>query len=290
MIGEAKAMGAITLVSALASGKGATVSVMLPTVAKVQVKKEKGHWRVSLNGERSQSALAETTVLRTIKMLRKNPNEYSGSIDTKTSAPVGVGLKTSSSSSVAIALATVSAFGKSSYKARDILGCSVSSSLASGVSVTGALDDAASCLLGGVNFTDNSKGRVLSSDRLGEPRMVVVKVPRGRSRRATVDRAYLRRFSKVADSIFAIGREGGVWKAMTLNGLLYSSIYGYNLGDALGALEAGAEGAGLSGTGPAVAAVCDDRESAGRVARIWEDGHANVIVTETSDGGAKIGI
>jgi shikimate kinase len=283
-------MGAITLVNALASGRGATVSVKLPTVARVQVKKEEGYWRASLNGERAQSALAETTVLRTIKMLRKNPNEYSGSIDTKTSAPVGVGLKTSSSSSVAIALATVSAFGKSSYKARDILDCSVSSSLASGVSITGALDDAASCLHGGVNFTDNSTRRVFSSARLGEQKIVVVKVPRGRSRRGSVDRGYLRRFSEVADSIFAVGREGGVWKAMTLNGLLYSSIYGYPPGDALNALEAGAEGAGLSGTGPAVAAVCDDKESADKVARIWEDGHARVIMTETSDGGAKIGI
>ena len=289
-MGEAKAMGAITVVNALASGKGATASVALPTIAKVQVKEGKEGWQVSLNGERTRSALALTTVLLTIRMLRKNPDKYSGFIETTTSAPVGVGLKTSSSSSVAIALATISAFGKSSFKASDILDCSVSSSLVSGVSITGALDDAASCLLGGVNFTNNLTGRILSSTKLRQPRLVVLKVPRGRSRRDSVNGGYVRRFSKMSESIFAIGKEGGIWKAMTLNGLLYSSIYGYHPADAFDALEAGAEGAGLSGTGPAVAAVCRDKASAKRVARLWEDGEAKVIVTETTNGGAKIGI
>lgn len=287
-MGTAKAMGAISVVNAIACGKGVTVSVKLPTSAKVELKEERGSWRVSFDGKKSASGLALQTVRRAIKKIGRDPESYSGSIQTTTSTPIGVGLKTSSSSSVAIALATFSAFGMTSYKPSDILECSVSASLAAGVSVTGALDDAASSLLGGANFADNSQRRILSSARLGRPLNVVIKVPESESRRALVSVGAVRKFSKIAESIFRMGMDGNIWKAMTLNGLLYSSIYGYPSSDALRALEAGAVGAGLSGTGPAVAAVFDGQGDAKRLARLWEEGGARVIRTETSDGGATI--
>jgi shikimate kinase len=283
-------MGAITLVNAIASGKGATASVGLPTLGEVDVKPKRGAWRVSLNGRETRSRLAVESVRGAIKMLGENPDRYSGSVSTTTSAPVGVGLKTSSSSSVALILATLSLFGKGSYRPIDVIRLSASSALAAGVSVTGAMDDAASCLLGGVNFTNNSNLKMISSSKLGDRFHVVIRVPRKRSRRALVEPGYVRRFSKLADSILNEGKQGRIWNAMTLNGLLYCSIYGYSPFDAFQAIEAGALGAGLSGTGPAVVAVFENRREADRLARIWEEGKARVIRTETSDGGAEIGI
>ncbi len=289
MIGRAEAMGAVSIVNAIACGKGATVSVKLPTSAKLELWEQRGRWRVSLNGRRTESILIVQTVRRAIRKLGRDPNRYSGSIETTTSAPIGVGLKTSSSSSVAVALATFSAFGSTAYRPREVLDCSVSASLSAGVSVTGALDDAASCLLGGVNFADNSNGRILSTAALGRHLKVVIKVPKGRSRRGRASLTDARKFSSIAESIFKIGRGGNIWKAMTLNGLLYSSIYGYSPSDAMVALEAGALGAGLSGTGPALAAVFDRNGEPDEIARDWKAGGARVIVTETSDGGAAIG-
>ncbi len=283
-------MGAITLVNAIASGNGATVSIGLPTLAKVEVKAERGGWHVSLNGRKTGSRLAEEAVRGAIKMLGRDPGRYSGSVRTATSAPVGVGLKTSSSSSVAIILATLSAFGNDTYEQVKVLRSSAHSSVAAGVSLTGALDDAASCLLGGANFTDNATMRIVSSSPLGRRLQVVIRVPQMRSRRSSVRVEYVRKFSKLAQSIFIIGRGGKIWNAMTLNGLLYCSIYRYAPFDAFQAIEAGALGAGLSGTGPAVAAVFENRKQADRLAKIWEVGSARVIKTETSDGGAVIGI
>ena len=49
MIAEAKALGAISVVNAIACGKGASVAVNLPTVAKVHVEEGRGRWRASLN-------------------------------------------------------------------------------------------------------------------------------------------------------------------------------------------------------------------------------------------------
>lgn len=283
-------MGAITLINAIASGKGATASVRLPTTSKVEVKQKRGFWRVSLNGCETASRLAVESVRGAIKMLGEVPDRYSGSISTTTSAPVGVGLKTSSSSSIAIILATLSVFGKTSYQPIDVLRLSASSALAAGVSVTGAMDDAASCLLGGVNFTNNSAMKMISSSQLGERFHVVIRVPRNGTRRASIKPGYVRRFSKLAESILNEGGQGKIWNAMTLNGLLYCSIYGYSPLDALQAIEAGALGAGLSGTGPAVAAVFENPKEADRLARVWEGGKARVIKTETSDGGAVIAI
>ena len=281
-------MGAISVVNAIACGKGTTLAVKLPTRAKVVIDERRGRWRTSLNGRKTRSPLMVESVRRAIRVLGRDPSGYSGAIEVSVSAPLGVGLKTSSSSSVAAVLATFSAFGRNSFEERDVLGCSTSASLVAGVSVTGALDDAASCLLGGVNFADNSKGRLLLSARLGRRMAVLVRVPRVKSRRAMVSPRYVRRFSKVAESIFAAGREGMIWKAMVLNGLLYSSIYGYPSTDALQALGADAVGAGLSGTGPAVAAVFDREGDSERLRPIWTKGNAEVIRTETSDGGARI--
>ena len=288
VIGEAKAKGAISVVNAVASGRGATLSVDLPTSAKVDVKEEGGRWKVFQNGRQVESPLAFHTLRRTIRMLGRDPHAYSGSVETASLAPTGVGLKTSSSASVAITLAVLSAFG-SRYPDAEVLGCSVSASLSSGVSITGAMDDAASCLLGGVNFVDNSSERILSRVSLRRSLPVLIRVPGEESRRADVPTRYVRRFSEVADSIFKIGIEGNAWKAMTLNGLLFSSIYSYAPSAALRAIERGALGSGLSGTGPAVAAVFDDERDAGRLARDWADDGAEVIRTTTSDGGATVG-
>ncbi len=282
-------MGAITLVNAIASGKGATVSVELPTTARVEINEERGGWNVFMNGRKQRSSLAMEAIQGSIKICGKDPARYSGSVETTTSAAAGVGLKTSSSSSVAVILAVLSALGVSSYEPEEVARCSASSALAAGVSVTGAMDDAASCLLGGMNFADNSGMKIVSSAPVGRRLPVIITVPPRKSRRASVEVNYVRRFSKISQSIFSLGRQGKIWKAMTLNGLLYCSIYGYPPIDALQAMEGGALGAGLSGTGPAVAAVFEDRKEAEQLARVWEEGGSKVIRTETSDGGATFG-
>ncbi len=289
MIGTAETHGAVSVVNAIAGGRGATVGVELRTAARVDVERLKGTWRTTINGEDSPSELAARSVNSALKLLGKDPARYSGSIATTTEAPIGAGLKTSSSSSLAVCLAVLSAFGLTGFEAKVVLDCSVESSLATGVSITGALDDAASCLLGGVNFADNSRGLIIGRRPLGARLPVVIGIPPTKSSRTKVKAGYVREFAKIADSIFDIGRSGRLWKAMTLNGLLYSSVYGYDPLPAVNAVEAGALGAGLSGTGPAVAAVFDDELGAHRLQEAWADEGIEVIASRTTDEGARIG-
>ncbi len=288
MIGEARAMGAISVVNALACGKGTTVAVKLPTTARVELLEHEGGWRVGMNGRRAAPALAVLTAKAAVRATGRDPRSYSGSIDTWTAAPVGVGLKTSSSSSVAIVLAVLSALGERLGPA-DVLKCSASASLAAGVSVTGATDDAASCLIGGVNSADNATGRVVSSARLGTPKPVMIRVPKAKSRRGDVPLARVRQFSQLAASIFETGARGKLWEAMTLNGLLYSTIYGYSPYESFEAVREGALGSGLSGTGPATAAVFNGRDEMEPLAARWGSDGATLIRTETSDRGASLG-
>src|SRR3989442_1817827 len=71
---------------------------------------------------------------------------------------------------------------------------------------------------------------------------------------------------------------------MRVNWLLCSPIRGYAPGPAMGALRAGALGAGLSGRGPAVAAVFDRRSrGVAKLLDSWRADGGRVIVTETNN-------
>ena len=290
MKGKAAANGAISLVNAIASGKGATVGVELRTEATVDVIEGKGEWDISVNGEPAESPLVVETVRRAARASGIFRGECHGYARTETTFPIGVGLKSSSSASVAVALAVFAAAGRRRVDDGVVLGCSVAASLASRASITGALDDAASCLLGGVNIADNTRSKILHSAPLRRGMDVVIRVPNQRSKRQSMDLKQTRKAADVADSLIELCREGDYWAAMTLNGLVYAGLLGYDPEPSLEALRIGAVGSGLSGTGPAVAAVFDRRDESviGRLAEAWSRGGARVIRTTTTNRRARL--
>jgi shikimate kinase len=282
---KAATFGAISIVNAIASGKGATASVRLTTEAEVEMENSRGEWEVLVNGKKAESGLAVETVRRAIKSAGNDPDAYSGRVHTASIVPIGVGLKTSSASSTAIAIAVYAALGQKAFDPKKVLDCSVEASLASGASVTGALDDAAGCLLGGVNMTDNLARKVVSSKLFDKKLKVVIKVPKTRSRREAVDPKFIKRFGGLTDLFFEMTLKGDYWRAMVLNGMAYSSILKYDPFPALRAVELGALGAGLSGTGPAVAAVFDPSRQAEveALTKDWAADGSSVIETETNN-------
>jgi len=282
---KARTFGAVSIVNAIASGKGATASVKLFTEVEVEIEPRKGDWEVIVNGKRWTHQLALQTANRAIKSLGKDPEGFSGRIATTSSIPIGVGLKTSSSSSTAVALAVLAALGQKAFDPKKVLDCSVEASLASGASVTGALDDAAGCLMGGINMTDNLGRKIVKSELFEDKLKVVILVPKERSRREAVSPEFIRKFGNLTDIFFEMSLKGDYWKAMVLNGLAYSSILKYDPYPALLAVQMGALGAGLSGTGPSVAAVFDPskRAEAEGLAKEWSSQGGTVIETETNN-------
>jgi shikimate kinase len=284
---KATTFGAISVINAIASGKGATASVGLTTEVEVDLTQDsQRRWEVLVNGNAVESRLAIESARRAIQGIGRDPDAFSGRISTRSSIPIGVGLKTSSSSSTAIALAVREALGAKAFDARKLLECSVEASLASGASITGAFDDAASCLLGGLNLTDNLARKVVSSKLFEKKLKVVIRIPKERGGgRERVDPQFIRKFGDLTELFFDMSLRGDPWRAMILNGLTFSSILKYDPLPALRAVEHGAMGAGLSGTGPAVAAVFDPtrRADIDALAGDWGSDGSQVIVTETNN-------
>jgi len=291
MKGKGTTFGAITVVNAIAGGKGVTASVKLETEATVEVENKPGEWRVFINGKKqAEPRLAIETVNTVMRAAGRDPKEFSGEIRTESRVPLGVGLKTSSASSCATALALFAAVGQKAFDPQKIMNCSVEASLASGASITGAMDDAASCLLGGLNLVDNLGRKIERSQLFRKTLKVLIKVPDLQSRRAGTDVAQLKMFGRVADVSYKMSMEGDPWRAMTINGTLYSALFGYDPTPALLAIEHGALGASLSGTGPATAAVFEPNmeKELKALAEAWSSDGSAVIETETNNEHGRI--
>ncbi|MDG6933976.1 MAG: shikimate kinase [Nitrososphaerota archaeon] len=285
MIGRAFAYGAVSILNAVANGRGVTLGIDLKTASKVELHKGEGRWNLTINGEDKESRLAEASVDAALRLVGERISNFHGTIETQSNIPMGVGLKSSSSSSLAIIMATLQAMGQESFEPSEVLRASVASSLASGVSITGALDDAASCLLGGVNLADNLKRKLISSRRLPDRKKVVIRIPNEESRRRFINIKQVKSFRKVADRILISSLKGEYWSSMTMNGMLYSMLLGYDASPSITALDCGAVGAGLSGTGPAICAVFDSSNTQGidKLRDMWAKDGSAVMTADTNN-------
>lgn len=78
-----------------------------------------------------------------------------------------------------------------------------------------------------------------------------------------------------------------IYKALTLNGILYSSALGFNTDIIFDALDAGALASGLSGTGPSFIAIVDN-DKVDNVVDAWNSYPGEVILTEVDNEGTKV--
>jgi len=285
MKGKAAAHGAITIVNAIASGFGAAAGIDLWTEATVELTDTPGSIRGVIIGEPEENTiLMEKTVAKVLEKFGLE-NKFGARVETKSNIPIARGLKSSSTASNAIALATLAALGKR-LDDLDIINLGVDASLEAGVTVTGAFDDACASYLGGVVVTDNYKRLLRKRFRVEElPVLIFVPPEKAYTHNSDVDRMKL--VGREAKAIHGIALSGECWTAMTLNGFLYSCILGMDVSIAVGALRNGAIAAGLSGKGPAVAAVVDEAKKEA-VSEAWMRLNGETIETHTTNEGAYV--
>ena len=272
--GRAVAYGAVTIVNAIACGYGAALGVDLWTEASVELTDSPGVIEGKIVSDPSESThLIEKTVKHVLRYFRLE-DKFGAYVETRSNIPIARGLKSSSVAANAIALATLSALDK---KLDDltVVKLGVEASIDAGVTVTGAFDDASASYFGNVTVTDNREGRILKIFK-PEVKNVLIYVPGEKCYTMESDISKMRLFEREVKAIHRLALEGGYWTAMTLNGILYSSILGFDPEIALKAIENGAIAAGLSGKGPAVAAVVSDRELA-QVERTWSKLDGKII-------------
>jgi shikimate kinase len=282
MRGKAYAPGSGTLVNAIATGKGAAYAIDLKVWADVHLNHSgtvEGRIR---GGEGGDPSLIERCVQR---VLERFGGEYGATVETRSEVPISRGLSSSSAASNAAVLATLEALGEE-MEDLDIVRLAIDCSREVGVTITGALDDASASYFGGVTVTDNREGVVLSRSRLPDGLEVLIYVPQESSPTAAAPVERMRLFREEVALAHGRAMEGNFTGAMILNGLIYCAALGYSPLPAVLALEGGALGAGLSGTGTAFTALCST-EAVDEVREAWETLDGDLIRTRPNHEGAR---
>lgn len=253
MKGRGEARGAVTIVNAIAAGKGCAVGVDLRTWAEVELASGDG---VEVSMEGFPDEPSELVKLCAQAVLDRFSVKKRAIVRTGSQIPVSRGLKSSSAAANAVILATLNAL-QVEMPAIDVLKMNADVSIRAGVSVTGAMDDAAASLLGGIVFTDNSTRTLLRRDRFDLCDRVVIAVPERMIRKSGLPKERIALYRPLAEEAFRLAWNEEFGKAMTLNSLIYGSALGLDQELPIKALCAGAIASGISGTGPAVAAFVD---------------------------------
>jgi len=256
--GQALSHGAISILNAFPAGKGGALGIDLWTRAKVSLREGPGPISGFVSSDPEESnRLAITVVQKTLEHYGYE-RKLQGEVITSSNIPVSVGLKSSSAAANAVALATASAIDE---KLDDdtLVGIGVDASIESGVSLTGAYDDSFASYYGGAVLTDNDRRRVERILRIPRDLSVLILVPPRKTRTGQLDRLKFAPVKRISELAYNEANNGHLWDALTLNGLAVASILGEDPRPALFAIEAGALGAGLSGKGPSVAAIVDEK-------------------------------
>jgi len=256
MSGKAEAIshGAATIVNAIALGKGAAFGVDLWTKAEVRLTDESKVIKGEITTDPAESTvLMEKTVLRVLGHFGVE-NIYGAEVKTTSNIPIARGLKSSSSAANAVALATVAALTKT-LDDPTIVNLGVEASFDAKVTVTGAFDDACASYFGGAVVTDNLKRKILKRVEMPEDLAVLFHVPPTKAYTRDSDLNRMETIKPLIEIVHNEALKGNFWPALTLNGLIYSSVLGYDTSVAADALAAGALASGLCGKGPAVTAV-----------------------------------
>lgn len=272
--------GAISIVSAIAMGKGATLGISLKTEATIKTSQGKGVILVSDNKTIS-SRLVNKVVQKVVpkKVLDKNKLK----ISIQSEIPTGYGLKSSSAISSAVALACAKLF-RPKWSDYEILIAGVNASIETKVSITGAYDDACGCYYGGFVVTDNYKRKIIKSEKGPQNLTSVIFIPKSRKRGKVKN---LKKLSIVFDQAWRMARNSDYWNAMILNGLATSSILNSEPKIITDLIERGALGATISGNGPAIAAVVK-KEDIQNMKKIFSSLQGKTIISEINNKKAEV--
>ena len=279
MIGRGRAGGAATILNAVANWKGSAFGIGLMTYAQVELD-HTGTIRGDVPG--LDTSLIETCVAMVLERLGYS---YGAVVRTESEIPVASGLKSSSTAANATVLATLDAL-QEEMDPIEAAKIGVAAARKAGVTITGALDDALASMLGGVVVTDNREMLLMKREELDSPVVILSPDRKLFSGETSVSRSRL--ISPVADVVYDLAMRGDYGRAMTINGLAYCAALGLSAEPVLLALQAGARGASLSGTGPSYAAIIDERKVE-ELEAAWRPLGGKVIRTYSNNKGASKG-
>ena len=277
---KATVHGAVSIVSAIANKKGATLGIELKVEVTIETSEGKGIEIQSENRSLS-SRLINKTIEKIVSKKYLEKNKMLITINSE--IPTGYGLKSSSAISSAIALACAKIF-KPKLTDKQILVAGVDASIESKVSITGAYDDACSCYYGGFNVTDNGKRKRIHFERIPSNLIAIIFIPKNR-KRGNLKR--LKILSPIFNNAWELAKEKKYWESMTINGLATSAILNSDPKIIVDLIENGALAASVSGNGPSIAAIVK-KENVSNIKKVFEALEGNIIVSKVNNKKAEV--
>ncbi|HEY8110873.1 MAG TPA: shikimate kinase [Candidatus Nitrosotenuis sp.] len=272
---KATVHGAVSIVNAIATGKGSTLGIA--TKVEATIKASDGHGiEVEVDNHNMSSRLINKVVEYTVpkKDLEKNKIQ----ISLNSEIPTGYGLKSSSAISSAVSLACNKMF-RTKFSDSQVLIPGVEASIATKVSITGAYDDACACYFGGTIVTDNYKRRIIKMQKTPTNLVAVVFVPKSRKRGNVKN---LKNIKEIFEKAWNFAKEGEYWNAMVLNGLATSTILNSDPKIISNLIENGALGASVSGNGPAIAAIVK-KDNVSNIEKVFSELEGKAFVSEINN-------
>ncbi|MEM2856444.1 MAG: shikimate kinase [Candidatus Nitrosocaldaceae archaeon] len=241
--------GAVSIVNAIPLGIGSTLGISLKVVAKVIL--DKGSGITIING-------VDTSLIKAVinRIIPANIlSDHSLSIDIESEIPSGYGLKSSSAVSNALSLALTKLF-KDEFDDLEVINHAIDASFDANVTITGAFDDAVACYFGGFFVTDNYARKIIRHDD-AKIHDVIILLPSNVKR---TDPLRMRSLAKLFEEPVRLAKEGMYYEAMMLNGVIVASILGIPYQPIKDAIDEGAIAASVSGNGPAIAIITDEKD------------------------------
>lgn len=264
--------GAISVVNAVATGFGSAMGISLNV--KVEIISKKGSGLIFQKG--GGSLMIKKIIYDVLESKYINNNQLLININSE--IPSGMGLKSSSAVSNAVALACNSLTNKE-ISDEVVLNSAIEASLYAKTTITGAYDDSTACYYGGFVTTDNYKRKIWKRENSPTDMSAVIFLPNNKKRG---DVTRLKLLSDIYLEAFQLAYSGQYWKAMTLNGVLTSSLLSNSYTITRMCLENGALAASISGNGPAVAAVVRESEVQ-RIKSVLSNLDGRIIISRTNN-------
>ena len=245
---EAIVHGAVSIVSAIATGNGATLGI--DTFVKTRLKVKDGRGIHITSDNRTISSRLINKVIENI-IPKKQLEKVRLELDFQSNIPTGYGLKSSSAISTAVSLVCSKAF-KKKLTDNEILKIGIESSIQTKVSITGAYDDACACYYGGFNVTNNYKRDLVFRNVAPNNLQAIIFLPKSR-KRGNVKK--LKDFKPAFEKAWELAKNHDYWNASILNGIATSSILNSNPKLLFQLIKKGAVSATISGNGPSIVAI-----------------------------------
>ena len=284
---KVRSPGSATIINAIATGFGSAFGIGLDIEC---VAKTISEGIVCSNDVGADNSLMEICAEKVFSHYSIDKNDFGIDLKTKSKLPMASGLSSSSASSNAIVKATSSIiseeFDLKPLDDLEIINLAIDASLQAGVTITGSFDDATASYFGGVVVTDNKNREFIIKERMDEyPVLIYMPDYYSKSGDSNPDRMKL--LAPLVEMAFDLARQKEYFKALNLNGLIYSATLGFDSTIAIDALEAGAIASGLSGTGSSFVAVAN-HDSIDDIKERWSKYEGTVFETSVDNVGCRI--